>query len=136
MPKQYKFLLVDDSLLDLFIHKKLISISDLAESITTFNSGEEALQFLQEKGSDFEDSVMLLDLQMPGMNGFEVVDAIALMSEHIKQKLRIFILSSSVDQGDIDRATNSPYIEEMLPKPVDVSQLKVKLLGIPSVSNS
>lgn len=133
MSKQYKFLLVDDSLLDLFIHKKLIALSDLAESITTFNSAEEALQFLEEKGNDLEESVMLLDLQMPGMNGFEFIDEFAKMPEEVKHKLRIFILSSTVDQGDIDLARNSPYVEEMLPKPVDVAQLKIKLVSLPSM---
>jgi CheY-like chemotaxis protein len=133
MPKQYKFLLVDDSLLDLFIHKKLIALSDLSESITTFNSAEEALQFLDEQGNALEESVMLLDLQMPGMNGFEFIDEFAKKPEHIRQRLRIFILSSTVDQGDIDQAKNSPHVEEMLPKPVDVAQLKIKLLTVPSI---
>jgi CheY-like chemotaxis protein len=129
MVKQFKFLLVDDSLLDLFIHKKLISISDLAETITTFNSGEEALEFLIRNHATIEESVMLLDLQMPGMNGFEFIDAFASLEPKLKSKIRIFILSSTVDQGDIVKARENPYIEDMISKPVDVNHLKSKLLA-------
>jgi CheY-like chemotaxis protein len=130
MVKQFKFLLVDDSLLDLFIHKKLISISDLAEAITSFNSGEEALEFLIKNQATIEESVMLLDLQMPGMNGFEFIDAFARLDQKLKSKIRIFILSSTVDQGDILKARDNPYIEDMISKPVDVNQLKSKLLEL------
>lgn len=129
MPQQYRFLLVDDSLLDLFIHKKLISISDIAESITTFNSAEEALEYLVENESTLQDSIMLLDLQMPGMNGFRFIDVFSTLSDKIKRSLRIFILSSTVDQGDIKRARENPYIEEMISKPVDVNALKILLQG-------
>ena len=128
MVKQFKFLLVDDSLLDLFIHKKLISISDLAESITTFNSGEEALDFLV-KNPGIEECVMLLDLQMPGMNGFQFMDSFSVLEDCVKSKVRIFILSSTVDQGDIIKARENPYIEDIIAKPVDVNHLKSKLLG-------
>jgi response regulator RpfG family c-di-GMP phosphodiesterase len=127
MPKQYKFLLVDDSLLDLFIHKKMIAISNIAESITTFNSAEEALEYLQENDSNMEESIMLLDLQMPGMNGFKFIEVFATLSDNIKNALRIFILSSTVDQGDIKLAKENPYIEDMISKPVDVNALKIKL---------
>ncbi|CAN5510885.1 response regulator [soil metagenome] len=127
MSKQYNFLLVDDSLLDLFIHKKMISISNIAESITTFNSAEEALEYLKENESVLPESIMLLDLQMPGMNGFEFIDVFANLSDRIKTSVRIFILSSTVDHGDIKKAKENPYIEDMISKPVDVNFLKTKL---------
>lgn len=130
MPQQYKFLLVDDSLLDLFIHKKLISLSGLAESITTFNNAEEALQFLEEQGAALENSIMLLDLQMPGMNGFGFIDEFGKLPESVRVKLRIFILSSTVDEVDIKKARESQFVEEILPKPVDVTKLQIKLAKV------
>lgn len=127
MPKLYNFLLVDDSLLDLFIHKKMISISNIASSITTFNSAEEALEYLRENESLLVESIMLLDLQMPGMNGFKFIEVFATLSDRVKNALRIFILSSTVDHGDIKLARENPYIEDMISKPVDVNALKIKL---------
>ena len=127
MPKQYNFILVDDSLLDLFIHKKMISISNIAESIITFSSAEDALQHLQDNEDELEESIMLLDLQMPGMNGFKFIEVFATLSDKIKRSIRIFILSSTVDQGDIKKAKENPFIEDMISKPVDVNLLKTKL---------
>jgi CheY-like chemotaxis protein len=127
MSVKFKFLLVDDSLLDLFIHKKLIAISNMAESITTLNSGEEALEYLKANEQILEESIMLLDLQMPGMNGFEFIDAFDKLSNLIKSRIKIYILSSTVDYADISKAKSSPYVEDMLSKPVDVKVLMEKL---------
>lgn len=127
MEKQYRFILVDDSLLDLFIHKKLITVSNLSNSIVTYDSAEDALQYLKANENIIEESIILLDLQMPGMNGFEFVDAYAQLGSSLHSKIRIFILSSTVDQGDILKAQANPYIEDMISKPVDVITLRAKL---------
>jgi CheY-like chemotaxis protein len=127
MEKQYRFILIDDSLLDLFIHKKLISVSNLSETIFTYDTAETALEFLKSQGESLAPSIILLDLQMPGMNGFQFVEAFAGLDSEIHKKIRIFILSSTVDQGDISKAKANPFIEDMISKPVDVEMLRVRL---------
>lgn len=120
-------ILIDDSSFDLFIYEKLLIKSGITHSVKTFNSAREALKFLVSKESDLPETVILLDLQMPDMNGFEFIDNFALVSQSLKNKIKIFMLSSTIDSRDIDKAVSSPYIIDLLPKPLEINQLKKKL---------
>lgn len=120
-------ILIDDSSFDLFIYEKLLIKSGITHSVKTFNSAREALKFLVSKESDLPETVILLDLQMPDMNGFEFIDNFTLVSQSLKNKIKIFMLSSTIDSRDIDKAVSSPYIIDLLPKPLEINQLKKKL---------
>ncbi len=120
-------ILIDDSAFDLFIYEKLLIKSGITSSVKTFNSAREALKFLIEKQKDLSETVILLDLQMPDMNGFEFIDNFAAVPATLKNKIKIFMLSSTIDSRDIDKAISSPYIIDLLPKPLDINQLKTKL---------
>jgi CheY-like chemotaxis protein len=128
MVSQFHFILIDDSSLDLFFHGKIISINGLASSVTPFNSAEEALQFLIDNSETIHDSILLLDLQMPGMNGFEFIDKFHLLPESLKSKIRIYMLSSTIDTRDVEKAKSSPYIIDLLAKPLDVHLLRKRLI--------
>lgn len=129
MPNVFDFILIDDSSLDLFFHGRIITISGLANSVQSFNSAHDALEFLQvsEKQID-ENSIILLDLQMPGMNGFEFIDHFHQLPESLKKKIRIYMLSSTIDTRDIEKAKSSKYIIDLLSKPLDIQLLKDKLV--------
>lgn len=128
MVSQFNFILIDDSSLDLFFHGRIISINGLASSVKPFNSAEEALQFLIDENESLTDSIILLDLQMPGMNGFEFIDKFHLLPESLKEKIRIYMLSSTIDTRDLEKAKSSPYIIDLLAKPLDVHLLRKRLV--------
>lgn len=120
-------ILIDDSSFDLFIYEKLLIKSGITLSVKTFNSAREALNYLVTNEIEIPETVILLDLQMPDMNGFEFIDNFALASQSLKSKIKIFMLSSTIDSRDIDNAKSSPYIIDLLPKPLEINQLKNKL---------
>jgi response regulator RpfG family c-di-GMP phosphodiesterase len=128
MVSQFNFILIDDSSLDLFFHGKIIAINGLASSVKPFNSAEDALQFLIDENESLSDSVILLDLQMPGMNGFEFIDKFHLLPESLKSKIQIYMLSSTIDTRDVEKAKSSPYIIDLLAKPLDVHLLRKRLI--------
>ena len=124
MTAQFDFILIDDSAFDLFIYEKLIIKSGIGNSVRPFNSAQDALEYLTGEGENLPDIVILLDLQMPGMNGFEFIEQFDLLPKKIKDKIRIYMLSSTIDTRDIDKAKASTSIIDLLSKPLEISILK------------
>ncbi len=123
MGQQHHFLLVDDSTLDLFINEKMLKVNQMAASIRKFLDPRECLQFIQSDSSD-EIYIILLDLQMPIMNGFGFVEAFQELDKKMQKKFHIFMLSSTVDSGDIKKAKSMEGIIDILSKPLDPKMLK------------
>jgi response regulator RpfG family c-di-GMP phosphodiesterase len=121
-------ILIDDSAFDLFIYEKLLVKSGITRTVKTFNSARDALKYLIKEEANLPESVILLDLQMPDMNGFEFIESFGTISEKIRGKIRIFMLSSTIDSRDIEKARSSPHILDLLPKPLEIALLKQKLL--------
>jgi CheY-like chemotaxis protein len=124
MTNQFDFILIDDSAFDLFIYEKLIFKSGIGNSVKPFNAAQDALDFLIGEGENLPKTVILLDLQMPSMNGFEFIDQFDLLPESLKNKIRIYMLSSTIDTRDIEKAKASIHIIDLLSKPLEVGLLK------------
>jgi CheY-like chemotaxis protein len=127
MTSLLNFFLIDDSSFDLFIYEKLLIKSGITDSVKTFNSARDALKFLLGEGIALPETVILLDLQMPDMNGFEFIDEFDNLPDYLRSKIRIFMLSSTIDTRDIEKAKASPHIIDLLPKPLEITFLKKKL---------
>ncbi|MCF0040285.1 response regulator [Dyadobacter fanqingshengii] len=121
------FFLIDDSAFDLFIYEKLLIKSGITDSVKTFNSARDALKHLVSQADTLPESIILLDLQMPDMNGFEFIDEFDHLPLMLQEKIRIFMLSSTIDTRDIDKAKASQHIIDLLPKPLEIATLKKKL---------
>ncbi len=126
MDQQHNFLLVDDSTLDLFINEKMLKVNQMAASIRKFLDPRDCLQFIQTENT-YETFIILLDLQMPLMNGFGFVEAFQEFEPSMQKRYHIFMLSSTVDSGDIQKAKSMEGIIDILSKPLDPKMLK-KLL--------
>jgi response regulator RpfG family c-di-GMP phosphodiesterase len=127
MSPLYHFILIDDSNFDLFIYEKLIVKSGIANSVKAFNSARVALEYIIKEQTEIPETIILLDLQLPGMNGFEFIDQFHQLSDELKSKIRIFMLSSTIDNNDIEKARVSPYIIDLLSKPLEMPLLQAKL---------
>lgn len=121
-------ILIDDSAFDLFIYEKLLIKSGIANTVVTFNSAQKALRYIVNEGIKLPETVILLDLQMPDMNGFEFIEEFADIADDVKNKIKIFMLSSTIDTRDIEKAKASLHIIDLLPKPLEVDILKKKLV--------
>ena len=120
-----KFHLVDDNDIDIAVNSKLLQLAQFSEQIYTYNN---AVKFLEAIGSDVnllgERNVILLDIMMPQLNGFDCLDKLELMPEVTKSKLYVFMLSSSIDRNDIRRAEAYKMVQKVLEKPLDIYLLK------------
>ena len=127
MSQAHHFIIIDDNELDLFIIEKFLSLAKIALSIQRFNSAEDGLHYVETHGDSMPSTIILLDLQMPVMNGFDFVDVYAGFKETWRNKITIYILSSTVDRGDIEKIKQNPYIVDLISKPLDIEILKKKL---------
>jgi response regulator RpfG family c-di-GMP phosphodiesterase len=128
MTKLFNFVLIDDSDLDIFINKKFLSLSGLASSIRSFTDAESALSYFRNNPKTETETIVLLDLQLTGMSGFDFLDAFWHFDEALRKNVRLFMLSSTGDDDDFKQAINHPGLEAVLSKPLDLEKLK-SLLG-------
>ncbi|MFS4415487.1 response regulator [Maribacter sp. 2307ULW6-5] len=113
-------LLVDDSEIDNFIHETLLKKLDVVGSITVKISGGAALEYLKElRGNtpQFPD-IIFLDIRMPVMDGFAFMDAYRQLFPAATKPCRVYMLSSSLDPGDRERAAQYHEVCGFLSKPL------------------
>lgn len=131
MTNQMNIILVDDDDIDIVVNTKLLKLANITENVVSFNCCEDALNWLRENGQneDVMDNIMLLDIQMPGTDGFQCLEKYSELPDEVKKSCRVFMLSSSIDRGDIERAEANSYVIKVLEKPLDVYLLKRLLAG-------
>lgn len=112
----YRVYLVDDDrfLLDLYA----VKFRNAGHEATAFGGGEELLAALRKGGTPNPDAI-LIDLIMPGMGGFETLEAVR--KENLAKGTKIIILSNQGQDSDIERA-----------KQLSVDGYIVKASAIPS----
>ncbi len=95
----YRIYLVDDDrfLLDLYA----VKFKNAGHDVTVFGGGEELLAALRKEGTAAPDAV-LLDVIMPGMTGFETLEA--MRKESLAAKAKIIFLSNQGQESDIESA--------------------------------
>ncbi|WP_405384821.1 response regulator [Maribacter sp. LLG6340-A2] len=123
-------LLIDDSDVDNFINKAIISKEKCVDSIIIKSSGTDALTYLKSivNTPETHPDVIFLDIRMPRMNGFEFLDEYVKLPEEIKIHPQIFILSSSLDPVDSEKAEKYSFIKGHLSKPLAHHNLAELLL--------
>lgn len=95
----YHIYLVDDDkfLLDLYA----VKFRNAGHEVNVFGGGEELLEALRKAGAPHPDAI-LLDIIMPGVNGFEALEAIR--KEQLAKGAKIIILSNQGQNADIEKA--------------------------------
>jgi CheY-like chemotaxis protein len=123
-------LLVDDDKIFNFLSRRTIENMGFAERIHVANNGKEALELLNDyfSGSLALPDVILLDLDMPVMDGFEFVAAFRKLKFPEKNSIRIVIVTSSENPRDRQRAEELG-ITHYINKPISESSLRSVLEG-------
>lgn len=127
-----RVILIDDNDIDLLLHERLISLQQLSRTVLSFSNANKALEFLSSNISlpHIPPTVILLDIQMPEMDGFEFLRSFDTYPQKIKSQCSIIMVSSSLDFGDISRTNANPLVVRLLKKPLQSKELKEVIEGI------
>lgn len=125
--KKYPFILIDDNPLDLKINERLLQHGEVASSVTSFLRALLALKYIKETPKTEEKTIILLDIQMPEMDGFGFLAAFNNLDENIRSAYTIMMLSSTLDEFDLRRVWINPDAVAFLSKPLDFKALKKQL---------
>jgi CheY-like chemotaxis protein len=68
--------------------------------------------------------IILLDINMPVMDGWDFLDAYSPLHSQVAKKIRIYILSSSISESDMDKANRNPLVSRFVSKPIPESLLE------------
>jgi CheY-like chemotaxis protein len=127
--KQF-ILVVDDNPVDCLIAQKVLESTDLKYEIVFRNSGSAAIELLScllQTKQKLPDHIFL-DINMPGMDGFEVLKE--LISKFEQQlTVKIHFLTSSIHYKDRERAFINKWVSNFLIKPFSVEKAMKVLSG-------
>ncbi|HWZ17034.1 MAG TPA: response regulator [Mucilaginibacter sp.] len=113
--------MIDDNYIDNFVTRKILEVSNFAETVIVARSATEAIDSLRE--GSVKPDVIFLDVRMPMMSGFEFLEAYDKINID-KSGIKIFMLSSSLDPLDIRRSMDNKYITQFLHKPLTQKALE------------
>ncbi len=107
--------IIDDDAVVLFLHKILVQKSPLSSSLFCFDNGKDAYSYLCNRTSS-KPILVLLDINMPGMSGWDLLDQIAL--DHCDDNVWVVMVTSSINSSDKEKAGNYPQVIDYLEKPL------------------
>ncbi|UEG53534.1 response regulator [Mucilaginibacter daejeonensis] len=125
--KPISILLVDDDEINNFISIKLIKKALVYTEINACLDGSYAIDQLleiQAKDPDLLPDYILLDINMPIMNGWEFLDEYKRLGIDPNGRSKIYIISSSVFSNDISKAKSYDLVQDFISKPLNVEKIK------------
>ncbi|WP_295335752.1 response regulator [Flavobacterium sp.] len=124
--------LVDDDDTFVYITKKIIEKTNYVKEIRVFGNGLEALNYLKENlNSEYQlPEVIFLDLSMPIMDGWQFLDEFSHLKNKRKDKIIIYICSSSISPHDIIKAKKMSSVSDFIIKPVTKDKFSEIVLSL------
>ncbi|WP_419213452.1 response regulator [Maribacter sp. X9] len=118
-----RVIVVDDNRVDLFLNTLLVKKLNIAEEVVSFEKPLQALGYLRTLAKKRTDNILLLlDLNMPDISGFEFLEALPPMIDQL-ECFDVLIVTSSIDCEDRNKAYSNPLVNDFLIKPLRLEEL-------------
>jgi CheY-like chemotaxis protein len=130
MDNSSRILLIDDDPLCHLIAGRMIKEFSSFE-VEAFTNAQEALEQLKTRGINEHNKLpdyILLDIDMPRMNGWQFLEEFQKLSEHVIQRCSVIILSSSNHYQDIEKSKRYPAVKNFFSKPLTADMVKTMTL--------
>jgi CheY-like chemotaxis protein len=119
----YHIMLIDDDPAFNFLNEEIIRYSRFTERVSTFISPSAALATLRESKENWPE-IILLDINMPLMTGWEFLEAFEAMPEAAFNRCKIFMLSSSSNPADVEKSKTFKSVYNFYEKPLTAEILQ------------
>lgn len=121
-----RFLLIDDDDIICIVHPAIIRQALPDSEVEIIKSSQEALTFIHEmKENNYPaPDAIFLDINMPELSGFGMLEKLDISDKVYLENTKIYMLSSSVDERDIERVKANPIIADFIGKPLTIDFLK------------
>jgi CheY-like chemotaxis protein len=129
---ELSFIIIDDTELDHFIARKMITNANNAFKVKSFLDASEALNYIltDEHDAGIKIILVFLDIYMPLMNGFEFVEEFEKLDKAIQDKYYIVALTSSIEMSDVNRISSYSAVKGKITKPLMAEDIKALISGI------
>lgn len=107
--------LIDDDPINNLINKRLIVKLNLSPAVIEFLEAEKALSYI-ESTEEIKKTLILLDINMPVMNGWDFLGHYAKLED--RRQDMIIMLSSSIDHQDRQKSREFKYVRGFIEKPL------------------
>ena len=118
-----RVLLIDDDKAVNFFNKRVVVGHSGFEHIKTVQSGKDGLLFLEQvlSGDEIKPDIIFLDINMPVLDGWQFLQEF--LGQETAKKIIIYIVTSSANQVDVEKAKNYNMKENYIVKPISVKKL-------------
>lgn len=120
-------LCIDDDDVSQMLSRLQIEAANICENVLEAMNGEEAVTLLSDivsaKNQNAFPDLILLDLNMPIMGGWEFIEAFTAQFSAFADKTKIIILSSSINPIDVLKANSEKMVHGFFPKPLSIEKL-------------
>jgi len=119
-------LLVDDDDVNNFLSQEIISHYRPNAAIEAKTTVRDALEYLEECNSKpaCMPDIILVDINMPWMDGWDFIEGFERLEMKNKEKIRLYIYTSSVYYKDIDKGKSYNSVTNIFSKPLTEDMLK------------
>ena len=121
-----KVLIADDDQICTLLQSMMLKKSGLSDNPILFSDGSAVLNYLNDHAEDNEQYLLFLDIHMPDLTGWEVLDAIQLSS--CPKNLQVVLMTASINRADSNRSLSYPQVLDYFEKPLTIEmygQLKL-----------